>query len=548
MRKKWEILYPQLLTADKSKKEILKILFDNRDLVWSNRKDFFNPPNPKSISPDKVGLDQSTLKQAKELIEAQADQGKIIIFGDYDVDGLTATALLWRALRKQGYDVLPYIPDREKDGYGLKEKSVKKLIDEYKDLSLIITVDNGIVAHQAVDFAKDQGVKVIVTDHHIAHEDKPKADLVLHTTEIGGCGVAWFLAQQFGYHNLSLVAIGTIADMLPLTGANRSFVKYGLKELEKPKEVGLQELKKTAGVDKGELLPWQISFVLAPRLNAAGRLNKPLTALRLLCTNNRDQAKKLAWKLNQINQQRQQLTETGLNLAKQEDWADKKLLITAHADYHQGIIGLIAGRLTDEFSRPSIAIWQGKEMSKGSARSVSGCNIVELIEQTQDLLEGFGGHEKAAGFSVKTENLEDLIAKLNQIAEQEIDRDLLEHQLRVDFEIDFSLIKKNFYQQIKKLGPYGIGNPKPTFALKNSRIVDIQAIGGNNQHLKMFLDDPETPLVERIEAEAIGFGWGDWVNKVMPGDLVDIIFSFNLNQWNGKETLQLKIKDLRKAK
>ncbi len=546
MRKKWQLLHPKKVTAEKSRQEILKILFKNRELSWQDRGNFFSPPHPGDIQPRQVGLNQEKLTQAKELIKNQSNQGRIIVYGDYDADGLTASALLWRTLRRQGFEVSPFIPDREKDGYGLSIKTVKRLISKYPDISLFITVDNGIVAHQAVDFIKKKGIKVLVTDHHLVHKEKPQADLVLHSTKISGCGVAWFLAKQFGYENLSLVGIGTIGDMLPLTGANRSFVKYGLEELKAPSEIGLQELKKTSGIKEGQVLPWQVSFVLAPRLNAAGRLNKPLTALRLLCTNNRAQAKRLAWRLNQINQQRQELTKRGLKLAKEEDKADNKLLLVADEKYHQGIIGLIAGKLMKKYHRPTVAIWRGEKICKGSARSVSGCNIVEMIKQAENLLEAYGGHEKAAGFTVKTKNLDKLIQKLEQIAEKEIDQSMLYQQLKVDFAIDFSLIKKGFYRQIEKLGPFGIGNPKPVFALEKARIVDLQAIGGSNQHLKMFLDDPQTPKVERIEAEAIGFGWGDWIDKILPGDLVDLVFSFNLNQWNGKETLQLKIKDLRK--
>ncbi len=547
MMKKWRLLYSEKVSKEKSKQEILKILFNNRDLDWGKGKEFFKPVHPKNIPPEQVKLNSDNLKAAKNLIKEQSGKGKVIIYGDYDVDGLTAAAILWRTLNQQGVDVVPFIPNREDEGYGLKQKVIAGLINKYKDLSLIITVDNGIVAHEAVEYAKKQGISVVITDHHLAGKTKPDADVVIHTTEISGCGVAWFLAREFGYKKLSLAAVGTIADMLPLTGVNRSFVKYGLKELNRPREVGLRALKKIAGLESGQVLPWQVSFILAPRLNAAGRLNQPLTALRLLCTDNKVQAGQLAVELNRMNRERQQLTEKGLEIAKQENWADSKLLLTSARDYHQGIIGLIAGKLSQEFGRPSIAIWQGKEVCKGSARSVSGCNIVEIIRQAGDILESFGGHEMAAGFTVKTENLKKLENRLQEIAEERIVEELLHKSLKVDFVLDFSLINKDFYRLTKRLGPFGIGNPKPCFVLNQARIVDINTMGDKNQHLKLFLDDPQTAAIERIEAEAVGFGWGDWANKILPGDLVDLVFNFNLNQWNGKETLQLKIKDLRKS-
>jgi len=544
MKNRWASLYPEKVTAELSPKKILEILLKNRQVEKGKVKNFLNPLSLNKILPSDVDIDKTALKKAVELIKKVGKDKKIVIYGDYDLDGLTATAILWEALWNRGYQVLPFVPSREM-GYGLKKKAISELLKKHPDLEMIITVDNGIVAHQAVQYAKSKGLKVILTDHHLKESKIPAADAVIHTTEVAGCGVAWFLAREFGYQSASLTALGTIGDLLPLKGVNRSFVKFGLEELSSSQRKGIRALKRAVGMELNQKIsPWQVSFILGPRLNAAGRISDPMDSLRLLCTNKRERARLLAENLDGVNKQRQEMMDFGVELAKEIAVEEEGLILAASSDFHPGIIGLIAGKLTEEFGRPAIVLSQGEEVCKGSARSVQGVDIVNLIRQTEDILIDVGGHPMAAGFSVKTENLENLFSKLQRISTQTIKSSDLVAEKEIDFEIDFSMIKKSFYRLIEKLAPFGVGNPRPKFILRGARVMNKQTVGSNNGHLKLWLDDPETPKIERIAAEAIGFGWGAWDERLLQGDLINLVFSFNLNRWNGKETLQLKIKDL----
>ncbi len=544
MKSNWVSKYSEKITKKLKPKDILGILSDNRGVKAGELDDFLSPTLPKEISPEAVGLDSEDLSAAASLIKDIGKKKKIIIYGDYDIDGLTATGIIWEALWKQEYNVLPFIPSRE-TGYGLKKEVIKQLVEKHPDLELIITVDNGIVADKEIEFAKKQGLKVILTDHHLQGESLPSADVIVHTTEVAGCVVAWFLAREFDYQLTDLAALGTIGDLLPALGPNRSFIKYGLEEMRKTKRPGIKMLKKIAGIPFNEPLePWQISFILGPRLNAAGRIANPMLSLQLLCTKSRKRALKLAKKLDSLNRQRQDMMSFSVSLAEEISLEKNGLILTASPDFHPGIIGLIAGKLSEKYSKPAIAVSQDEEVCKGSARSVPGVDIVEIIRQAEDILIDVGGHPMAAGFSVKTNRLEDLFTRLHDIAGEMISEDDLIAERELDFEIDFSLINKPFYKLTEKLSPFGIGNPRPTFLLNQARVVNTQLIGSDQSHLKIWLDDPETPKVERISAEAIGFGWGEWGKKLSAGDTVNLVFSFNLNQWNGKETLQLKIKDL----
>ncbi len=548
IQKKWQLLQQGKMDKGVGDEKIILKLLKNRNIGSRKKDEFLNPISPFKLEPKSVGIRKSSLEKAVNIIKKIGKKKKIIVYGDYDVDGFSASAIIWETLWKKGFNVLPFIPNRERDGYGLKEEVVKRLKQENPDLGLIITVDNGIVAFDAINLARSLGIKTIITDHHLVSEKEPLADAIVHSTKIAGSGVAWFLARQFGYRSLDLVTLGTIADMLPLTEVNRSFVKHGLKRLAQTERIGLQLLKKETGISEGELLPWQISFVLAPRLNAVGRLADATDSLRLLCTNSVSKARMLVGKMEKTNRRRQKLTIDGAAHAKEKIGSKPgKIVFAIDKSYHQGVIGLVAFKLVEEFCRPSIVIWKGKTISKGSARSVGSCNIIELIKKGEKFLIDVGGHPMAAGFTIETKKINDFVEKVSKSAEREIKmRDLIS-QLKIDFEMDFSLINKNFYSLLQKLAPFGIGNPEPTFLIKNARVVGLKVMGGSQQHLKLQLDDPQTPEIERIIAEAVGFGWGEWQDRLFPGDLVDLVFNLNLNKWNGRETLQLKIKDLRKT-
>ena len=308
---------------------------------------------------------------------------------------------MWETIHAMGGNVMPYIPHRQEEGYGLSIKGIDSVREQY-DPSLIITVDHGITAYKFIEYATLLGIDVVVTDHHVKPDKLPDCTIV-HTTNLCGAGVAWFVAKELGKPDLALAAIGTIADLVSLTGVNRSIVKFGLQEINKTKRVGLLALMQDAGVTPGELSTYDISHVLAPRLNAMGRLVHAMDALRLLCTHKEDKAIILARTLGLTNKERQQLTTDttshafkGLTSRLQGETL-QKLLFISHETYNPGVIGLVAGKLVEEYYRPAVVISHGEEVSKGSARSIRGFNIVEAIKRCSDLLIDVGGHPMAAG-------------------------------------------------------------------------------------------------------------------------------------------------------
>jgi single-stranded-DNA-specific exonuclease len=429
---------------------------------------------------------------------------------------------------------MPYIPHRELEGYGLSVKGIDAVRATY-DPSLIITVDHGITAKDKVAYAKSLGIDVIVTDHHTRPDELPKC-LIVHTTELCGAGVSWFVAKTLGHPDIALAAIGTIADMVPLTGANRSIVKYGLKALNKTKRIGLISLMKDAGLTQGEVSVYDVSHVLAPRLNAMGRLVHAMDALRLLCTSQADKAMLLAQQLGFTNKERQQLTTDttshalrGLSLKVQ-----KKLIFISHETYNQGVIGLVAGKLVEEYYRPAIVVSLGPEVSKASARSIPGFNIIEAIRTCADLLVDVGGHPQAAGFTVETKNLDILKSRMKAYVEKNLSESLLTRELRIDTELPISAVTGQLWQTLRDFEPFGFGSPEPVFASRRVTVSDTRLVGADGKHLKLRIG----------QLDAIAFGFGQLYGKIKHDKPVDIAYTIDMNVWNGKKRLQLKIKDI----
>ncbi|MGA2967933.1 MAG: single-stranded-DNA-specific exonuclease RecJ, partial [Candidatus Levyibacteriota bacterium] len=417
--KKWQV------ENTSKNKDLISLLLENRGIKTKKAQESFLHPNLSEVTTQAVKINKLQLKKARQRIKkAIKNKEKVIIFGDYDVDGICGTAILWETLNTLGVDVMPYIPSRFEEGYGLSKKGIENLKTKYGDCSLIVTVDNGIVASEAVDFANENGIDVIITDHHVLAKKLPNALATVHTTLVCGAGVAWLLAQQFKIQKskfknengdyLELVTLATIADLVPLTGANRVLVYYGLQKLKETKRVGLLALINKAGINKEEIGTYEIGHLLAPRLNAMGRLASAMDSLRLICTSNKEKAEELAELLNQTNLERQQFTQEALQHAKNkvEKEGLKNLIFIAEKSYQQGIVGLVAGRLVEEFYLPSIIISKGKKYSRASARSVKGFNIVEFLRSASDLMVDVGGHPMAAGFTVETARLELLEKKL----------------------------------------------------------------------------------------------------------------------------------------
>ncbi len=537
---KWKIL-------SKSKnKDVLKVLLANRGLKTKKEiEGFLNPKKPEDLMFKDVGLDSKQIRKAVQRIkQALKKKEKIIVYGDYDTDGICATAILWEALHQLKAKALPFIPKRE-EGYGLRVERIEEMAEE--GVKLIITVDQGIVAYSQVERANKLGLDVIITDHHVPGEKKPQALVIVHTTKLAGCGVAWFLAKHLQNKkkiDLDLVTIGTITDMVSLIGANRSLVKYGLKEVQKTKRPGLRALYDFAGLDKKKIGTYEIGFIIGPRINAAGRIDDPMESLRLVCTRDENRGIALAQKIDQRNRERQILTEKTILHARGiwlNEGGESNLIFVGDKSYQEGIVGLVAGKLSEEFYRPAIVFSQGKEFSKGSARSIKEFNVIEAIRSCAEILASHGGHPQAAGFTVETTKISLLKEKLTEIAQKKLKSENLSPTLKVDMELDLDEVNFALYQQIIKLGPFGQENPQPVFVSRGVKIVEARTVGNGQKHLKLRLSDP----LSRFSFEAIAFGMGELFSQLSPEKKIDIAYNLSLNEWNGNRKLQLKIKDIR---
>ncbi len=553
--KRWEVLYkPKTQNSKFNSEEIVNILLTNRGVKTEKQKiEFFNPKDPLEISLKELGIDGKAVGLAINRIrQAREKEENVLVYGDYDADGICATAILWEILYELGVKALPYIPERFSEGYGLNIESIKNLKKRDPNLSLIITVDHGIVAEKKVDLARDLGIDLIITDHHQPGEKKPKPLSLIHTTKIGGAAVSWVLARELVRNlnpgkltvveqSLELVALGTIADQIPLIGPNRSFVRHGLTKLRSTKRLGFLALFELAGINSQEINPYHIGFVIAPRLNAMGRLEHAMESLRLLCTKDKVRAQKLALHLNKVNLERQGVVEKVVEHAKKILGKDvaSKVIVIAHKSYHEGVIGLAASRLVEEYYKPTIVISKSGEISKASARSIAGFNIIETIRKIEEyLLEG-GGHPMAAGFSINTKNIKLFAKKFEKLSLNLLTEDILKRTLRIDMELFFDQINEGLHSTLEEFEPIGLNNPTPTFISRGVEVVSTRIIGKDGAHLKLSLKQNEKTI------DAVGFGMAAFYDSLKKSNIIDVVYTIDENVWNGSRSLQLKVKDLR---
>lgn len=557
--RRWEV-QTKVEEGTLKKREIIKLLLRNRgQKSEADTREFLNPKDPRKLGVAELGIREQDLQEGVErILKAIRNKEKIVVYGDYDADGICATAIVWEAINALGGDIMPYIPSRSKEGYGLSIKGIDKCIKDL-DPKLIITVDHGIVAAKQVDYAQSKGIDVVITDHHLAQEEKPKAFSTIHTTLLSGSGIAWVLVNNLEEQAkaqkepalkvrslLELAAIGSIADLIPLNGANRSIVRYGLEELNNTRRPGLIALIKDAGLKMGEIGTYEIGFIIAPRLNAVGRLEHALDSLRLLCTKSGKRAEELALKLGLTNRERQKLTDETTIHAKNQ--ASEKLtkngpglIFVAHESYNQGIIGLVAGKLVEEFYYPTVVIAIGETVSKASARSIEGFNVVEVIRECKDILVDVGGHPMAAGFTVETDKLALLEERLGNIAQEKLNPEILTKRIKVDCEIDFSSINLDLYTGIRELEPFGIGNPEPVFLSRDCLLTSFQVVGNEGKHLRMWLT--QGPKASPVDMEAIAFNQGALAKTLKPGTKIDVVYSLTLDNWNGQQKIKLRVRD-----
>jgi single-stranded-DNA-specific exonuclease len=539
--------------------DVVDILLRNRKIISAkDKKEYFQPIVPQSLKIKDLGINKSALnKSIVRIVKALKNKEKVIVFGDYDVDGISSSAILWKFLYSLGMDVTPYIPERFSEGYGVKIESIHTLKEKYPKLSLIITVDNGIVAHEAVKAANGLKIDVIIIDHHEKGEKYPLAYSIVHTTKLCGAAMSWIVVREIfktlkkiGAANvpaldpedtLEFSALGTVADQISLVGVNRSFVKYGLEKLNNTKGVGLNALYNASGIKRGGIGVYEINYIIAPRLNAMGRLEHAIDSLRLLCTKDRYKAANLAKHLNETNSKRQKIVDEVLTKAQAVMRGKKlgKIIVLNDESYHEGVIGLAASKLVDEFWRPAVVISRGKDISKGSARSIPGFNIIRAIESASKMLLGFGGHEMAAGFSLETKNISKFRKKLESYALKRVSVDILNKKLKVDLELGFENLSHSLMKKIESMEPFGIGNFQPTFVTRDCEIADVRKVGMTGNHLKFKLRK------NNIFFDGILFNSINDILNFSPGKNVDIVYSLEKNVWNGSVSLQLKIKDLK---
>lgn len=536
---------------DKRRELIVEALLKKRGLKTKPEvESFFRPAKPSELTLRQVGISKREVNKAIKRIKKAIKAGeKIIVYGDYDADGICATAILWETLNRLGVKTMPFIPHRQKHGYGISRKGVDEIMsNEENNAPLIITVDNGVVAHRAIEYAKKRGIDVIVSDHHVAGNKLPKAKAVVHTTSLAGAGVAWILAREVAKaykkgqaDNLELAAIGSVADMVPLKEANRSMVKHGLKKLNRTKRIGLIELLKESGRNERQLGTYDINFVVAPRLNAMGRLGHALDSLRLICTKSKQRARDLASMVGSTNRDRQELTENQLLHAKdlaEAQVKSEKIILVGDEEYHEGVIGLIAGKLVESYWRPAIVLSHGRKRSKASARSIPGFNIIEALREVGELLVDVGGHPMAAGFTVENEKIEALTERLQQIARKRIEEEHLKKTLEIDCEISLADISWKLYRSLEKFEPFGMANPRPVLACKNVEVTEAKAVGREGKHLKLRVKDGEEDI------GGIGFGLGVKAARLNSGDKINLAYNIDENEWNGKKELQLLVKGI----
>jgi single-stranded-DNA-specific exonuclease len=504
------------------------------------------------------------MREAVDRIEvAIQNHEPIAIYGDYDVDGVTSTALLVETLTCFDADVRGYIPNRFEEGYGLNNEAMDKL--KADGVKLVITVDCGIRSPGEAAYAKNLGLDLIISDHHHPAEGElPPAFAVINPKQPGdiypdkdlaGVGIAYKIAEALSSTQLSrdafildslldLVALGTVADLAPLTGENRILVRRGLRQMKQTRRQGLFSLAAVSEIRLEKVNAGTIGFSLGPRLNAAGRLKEALAAYELLVTKNPARAGELAQLLNIQNRERQTLTrkiqEQAEAIALADDF-NACLLFAAHEDFNSGVIGLAASRLTDTYYRPAIVASKGEEETRGSCRSIPEFHITDALDQCADLLVRHGGHAAAAGFTVRNENLPELVKRLKSIATEKLSELELKPTLTADMEVSLVDIRPELFEKcLKFLEPTGYGNPNAVFAARNVKVKNARAIGADAKHLKLALEDEAG-----YTHDAIGFRFGEWQRR-MPAR-VDILFSYEVNEYNGRVGYQLNLKDIREG-
>lgn len=552
-RRKW-------ILPEKKVEDIIEHIIQIRGI--EDRESFLHPSLDNIYSWEKINDVNSAISKISEHIEKGS---KILIHGDYDADGICATALLWEFLYRdlskhisKKIDVVPYIPNRIEQGYGLTKDSLEDVVS--LGANLVITVDCGIRDKDIIAEFKDR-LDFVVTDHH-QPPDGVFDDLdypILHQMfqekeypfkEICGTSVAYLLVQGLREHfnmevnplyGLDLVALTTITDIMPLRDVNRVFVKYGLEEIRKGERLGFRMLSLRAGLDPEDIDVYHLGYVIGPRINAVGRIASPMDAVRLLVSRREEQCKEIANLLENTNWERQKMTEDILQQARDSiSNVSSNLLFVLGEDWHEGIIGLVAGKLQEEFYKPVIIATKNNNIIKGSARSIKGFHITKALESHSKYLERYGGHELAAGFTAKLDSIDEFVESITDYAERNIREEDLIPELKVELLLDSNDITSELVAELKGLEPLGYGNPKPYVCLTNLEVKRKQIMGKDQSHMKIYVKGSGSDYLSLLL-----FNCKEDIDEITDGSRIDVVGYPDINVWNGVESVQFNVKEWR---
>ena len=560
--KKWTLKYKgEVKETNLSKKinispEISQIL-NNRGI--ENEKDaeiFMNPSLEYLRDPFLMKDMKKSTERIKKAIE---NKERIYIYGDYDVDGVSSTSILYLYFKSIGFPVKYYIPNRLEEGYGINEDAIKKIHDDGCDL--IITVDCGITSVKEVELANELGIDVIITDHHECQSEIPDAYAIVNPKQedcnypfdmLCGCGVAFkmiqaltdeeeFKTSMFDY--LEIVTLATICDIVPLIDENRIIVKNGLKLMKEGKNLGLRELIKVCGIETNKIGSSHIGFSIGPRINASGRLGYSYLGVQLFTTDNEDEAKEIANILEGKNIERQMIEskmykEAEEILSSDERFKDDKVLVIAKEGWQHGIIGIVASKLTEKYYKPTILLTIEDGEATGSARSIKGFSIFDALVSCKDLMNKFGGHEQAAGLALDAKNIDELRVRINEIADYNLSKEDLIENIKVEYELKEDSAKLDLVDNLHKLEPFGLSNPSPRFIMRDLLLTNIFKMGKNKQHLKIIVENKKS-------YECVGFNMAYLADNFQLGDKVDILFQVDENNYNNERKVQFLLKDIR---
>lgn len=574
--KKWQIAPPMpasLLKQYKGMSQVVAQLLYNRGLQTPDEAYHFLYDRDVAATSGDPRHMKDMQKAVSRIRKAIKDGEAIVVYGDFDADGVTSTTLMMEVLTKLKANVSAYIPHRVDEGYGLNTPALQELADN--GAKLVITVDCGIRAVQEVDDANAVGLDMIITDHHSIGPELPRAFAVVNPQQVdcsgdknlAGVGVAFMTARALLldaldrngknknhakiYKNildnlLDLVAIGTVADVMKLnTATNRALVRQGLEVINRAKRPGIRALMEVAGLKQGSVTAMGIGFGLGPRINAAGRLDSAIEAYKLLSAQDEEEAQKYAERLQNFNKKRQHLTRESqerirANLESTTNLSEAQLLFAVDEDVVAGIVGLVAGRLTEEFYRPTVVVEKGEHECHASCRSIPQFHITQALDECADILVRHGGHAMAAGLTVLPENLELLQERLQEKASAVLDGMVLKPTIEVDMELSLSAANMDLAKELAVLEPTGHANEQAVFLTRNLKVLETKTVGADKDHLKIkVVGDGEPPI------DCIGFRLGDWAHELP--EYIDVVYNLEVNEWLGRRNLQLNLRDIRPA-